>query len=100
MVTAVASHLQDKLRDGSCLLASGPQSTVPAALVSGPKSTAAAAINKTALAAGTTSFKTGAGATAATAALGAGTLVGTILGILVIGAIAYGANVIVRAYID
>jgi hypothetical protein len=114
MITAVASQLQSRLQDGSCLLASGPQSTAAAAinktaltaggktaaLVSGPQSTAAAAINKTALTAGSTALKTGAGAGTAAAALSAGTVAATILGALVVGVIAYGANVIVRAYID
>ena len=113
MVTLIASQIQDRLQDGSCLLTSGPQTTVPAALVSGPqstaalainktalvagtKTTAAAAVNKTALTAGTTTLKTGSGAGAA---LSTGTIAGAILGILVIGLVAYGVNKAVRVYI-
>jgi len=122
MVTLIASQIQDRLRDGSCLLTSGPQTPVPAALVSGPqsaaalainktalvsgskttallsgsKTTAATAINKTALTSGTAALKTGTGAGAA---LGAGTIAGTILGILVVGLVAYGVNKAVRVYI-
>jgi hypothetical protein len=84
MVTAVASQLQ---------------AAVPASLMSGPQSTAAAAaIRNTALTAGSTALKTGAGAGAASA-LSAGTIAGTILGVLIVGVIAYGTNVTVRAYI-
>ena len=93
MVTAITSQLQDRLRGGGGLLASGPQT---GALVSGNKKTATAAINKTALATGSTTVKTGVGASLA---LGAGTITGTILGILIIGLVAYGVNVIVRTYI-
>lgn len=91
MVTLIASQLQDRLQDGSCLLTSGSQST--AALTAGTKSTTAALTTT----AGTTTLKTGAGAVAAH---GAGTTIaGAILGILVIGLVAYGVNKAVRAYI-
>jgi len=112
MVSLIADQLQ--LQDGSCLLTSGPQSTtVPAALMSGPQSTTAltagtksttaaltagtksttAALTTTA---GSTTLKTGIGASAS---LGSGTIAGAILGILVIGLVAYGVNKAVRVYI-
>lgn len=98
MITAVVDQLQDRLQDGSCLLISGPQTTAASALTAAPQTAAATA--KTVLTAGSTTLKTGAGVGTAAAALSAGAIVGTIFGIMVIGAIAYGANVMVRAYID
>jgi len=99
MVTLIASQLQDRLQDGSCLLTSGSQST--AALTAGTKSTTVALTAGTksttaALTAGTTTLKTGSGVGAA---LGAGTIASAILGILVIGMVAYGVNKAVRVYI-
>lgn len=102
MVSLIAGQLQ--LQDGSCLLTSGSQTSVPAALVSsGPQSTAAlAAGTKSTTAAltttaGTTTLKTGAGAVAAH---GAGTIAGAILGILAIVLVAFGVNRAVRVYIE
>jgi len=99
MVSLIADQLQ--LQDGSCLLTSVPQTSVPATLVSAPQSTAAltttAATKSTTAAltttAGTTTLKTGAGVVAAH---GAG---GTILCILAIVVVAFGVNIAVRRYI-
>ena len=105
MGTLISSQIQNRLQDGSCLLTSAPQFTAPSGLVSGPQTSAllsgsktasVAAVNKTALTAGTATLKTGAGAGTA---LGAGTIAGAILGVLVVGLIAYGVNKTVRAYI-
>ncbi|MFC1556463.1 hypothetical protein ACFL5L_00590 [candidate division KSB1 bacterium] len=99
--------IADQLRDGSCLLISGQTTAAPTALTSAPtttaltsaptttaltpaaKTTAATAINKTAL-------TTGAGLGAA---LGLGTVAVTILGVLVVGLVAYGVNKAVKVYI-
>ena len=96
MLTTIADQIQNQLQDGSCLLITAPQTAAAAALTASPQTAAATA--KTALTAGTTALKTAtATGTAAALAFSAGS---TILGIVVIGAIAYGSNVMVRAYID
>ena len=105
MLTTIADQIQNQLQDGSCLLITAPQT---AALTASPQTAAAAALTaapqtaaataKTALTAGTTALKTAtATGTAAALAFSAGS---AILSLLIIGAIAYGSNVMVRAYID
>ena len=105
MVTAIASLLQETLRDGSCLLTGGPTATAltgsptATALMGGPTATAlTGGPTATALTAGTT-LKTGTAANVASA-LGAGAITATIFSFLAAAVLAYGVNVSVRAYID
>ena len=109
MVTAIASlladTLQETLRDGSCLLTGGPTATAltggptATALVGGPTATAlTGGPTATTLIAGTTTLKSGTGTGAV--ALNAGVITMTILSVLVVGVLAYGTNVFVRAYIE